>query len=256
MIVYFNGEFEEKDRCHIPLHERGWTLGDGVFDTLLAVNGKPVWASAHFQRLRENAGVLRIVFEMNFSATIERLLRENCFEKGRYAVKTTITRGGGMRGLKISKSAKAFVTMLACPAPTEKPPAHLIIASTVRRNEHSPLSQIKSLNYGDNILALMEAESKGQDDAILLNTQGNVSCASASNIFILEKKIWVTPPLSDGVLNGITRRALIKRCAAKEESISRQRLMDADSVVLTNSILGVRPVESVDGKAFSPLLAP
>jgi branched-chain amino acid aminotransferase len=114
-------------------------------------------------------------------------------------------------------------------------PLSAIISKTIRRNEYSPLSRIKSLNYLDNILAKEEARTLSADDAIILNTKGFVTCATSSNIFIREVNNWITPPLEDGVLDGVERLKLIQN-RAREESITIERLKNADEIIFTNSI--------------------
>lgn len=243
MNVWLNGELTaEKSACISPT-DRGFTLGDGVFDTLLAIDGKPVEAAAHTQRLRSHAAAMRIPFTMDdhaFASAILSLLKQNDFLKGRYAIRTTLTRGPGVRGLAPPDNPSPTLLIRAVPAPDPSimPPVRIIVAQTVRRNENSPLSRIKSLNYGDNVLALMEAKAKGADDAILLNTAGRIACATASNIFIVKDGKTFTPPLSDGVMDGIERRGIRD---AIERSLSPDDLFAADSVFLTNSITGKRP---------------
>lgn len=240
MIVFYNGSFCETADCRVPVNDRGLTLGDGVFDTMLAVDGKPVWAQEHEERLIRHAEVLKLRFDIDLSATISALLHKNNFTQGRYAIRTTLTRGTGQRGLAPPDNPQPTVIMTASPAPEPARTVRAVIAQTVRRNEHSPLSRIKSLNYGDNLLALMEAKDKGADDAIMLNTAGHVCCATTSNIFIREQGRYLTPPLADGVLDGITRARFIADNNAVEESFDVNRLRAAETIILTNSVAGMR----------------
>jgi branched-subunit amino acid aminotransferase/4-amino-4-deoxychorismate lyase len=116
----------------------------------------------------------------------------------------------------------------------------LIIANDVRRNEGSPLSRIKSLNYADNVLAMREAMQHKADDAIMLNNKGMVCCAATANIFIVLDGQWMTPPLTDGVLDGIMRAEMIRERAAQEISISVDDLKRAEEIYLTSSLIGMR----------------
>lgn len=250
MFIWINGELKDQDLASIPCNDRGFTLGDGVFDTMLANDGVPVWPNEHFARLTYNASVFGIEFTLEFEKTARALLDQNGLTQGRYAIRTTITRGAGARGLNPPEHGKATVLMTAAPAPEKKHRAELVIAETVRRNEFSPLSHVKSLNYGDNILAVAEAREKGAEDAIMLNTAGHVCCATTSNIFIREGDKLLTPPLSDGVLSGITRQKIIDRHPVTEESFKPEKLFEADAVFLTNSIQGVRPVKRIDHTYF------
>jgi len=168
-MIFFNDAFQHTDNCFVSPSDRGLTLGDGVFDTMLVVDGTPLYPEEHFKRLVQNAGILKIRFTLDFLATAKNLLKVNQFTTGRYAIRTTITRGSGMRGLAPPETATTTIIMQASPVPQNDDPVTMIIAETVRRNSFSPLSRIKSLNYGDNLIALMEAKDKGADDAILLN---------------------------------------------------------------------------------------
>ena len=252
MTIFYNHAFLPAEQVNIAHNDRGLTLGDGVFDTMLAQDGKPVWAREHFARLSYNASVLGIAFTLDFEPAVQELLERNDAGQGRYAVRTTITRGAGGRGLMPPDTVKPTIIMSCTPAPQKTNRAEMIIAQTVRRNEHSPLSQIKSLNYGDNLLALLEAQEKSTEDSILLNSAGNVCCTTTGNIFICENRKIVTPPLDDGILAGITRQKIIERYDVTEESFIPERLFEANAVFMTNSIQGIRPIKRIDHTYFPP----
>jgi len=259
MIIFLNGKFIEEKEAKIAVTDRGFTLGDGVFDTMLAVNGSLIDPDLHFQRLQDHATALKIPVQMDSKAlksTAEKLLETNA--GNRLAIRTTISRGPGDRGLTPPEHPQSTILMRAntAPDPATLPPSQLIIAQSVRRNEHSPLSRIKSSNYGDNILALQEAKDRGAHDAIMLNTAGHVACATTSNIFALIHGTLYTPPLADGVMPGITRQKLLHN--AQEKTMTPEDLMTADALYLTNSILGVRAVETLNGiklKSIKPMAA-
>ncbi|MBI4030549.1 MAG: aminotransferase class IV [Proteobacteria bacterium] len=254
MKVFLNGEFIEEGAAALPVTDRGFTLGDGVFDTMLAADGSLVDADAHFNRLLKHAAVLKIPVNMDVEAlkkTAHRLIGQPASQRA--AIRTTVSRGPGERGLTPPESPQQTILMRVSPAsdPSTSPPPHLVIAETVRRNEHSPLSRIKSLNYGDNILALMEARGKGTDDAIILNTAGKAACATAANIFVLIGGELFTPPVSDGAMPGITRQKLLPK--AIEKSLGIEDMMEADSIYLTSSILGIRAAKSLNGRKLLDL---
>ncbi|QIB66484.1 aminotransferase class IV [Kineobactrum salinum] len=216
-----------------------------MFDTMLAVDGELCLPDLHFERLVRHAALLKIDFSLDFTATASALLQRNGFTTGRYAIRTTVTRGPAARGLRISEQSWPTLIMRADSVTMSNEAVTVIIASTVRRNEHSPLSNIKSLNYGDQLLASMEARERHADDAILLNGSGHACCATTSNLFIVEKGRYFTPPLQDGVLDGITRRSFIENHEVCEQSIALERLLAAEAVFLTNSIFGVRLVREI-----------
>ena len=259
MIVFLNGQFIEENEAALPVTDRGFTLGDGVFDTMLAAGGALIDAEAHFARLIGHAAVLRIPVSMNvedFKNAANQLIASS--SRHPLAVRTAISRGVGERGLAPPDNAQPTILMRASPAPDQAkmPPPRLIIAQGVRRNEHSPLCRIKSSNYGDNILALLEAKDNSADDSIMLNTAGNAACATASNIFVQIGGVLFTPPLPDGAMDGITRRKLLSR--AHEKSLCAEDLLNAEAIYLTNSILGVRAAAALNGialKKLTPLAA-
>lgn len=261
MIVLFNGSYIDEKKAHIATDDRGFTLGDGVFDTLLCVDGAPQDAPAHFARLLGHAGVLRIQPAQTVAMLEEaagEILRRNNFSKGRHALRTTLSRGPGERGLSPPDNAMPTLLMRASPAPDPAglPPVHAVFAQGTRRNEHSPFSLIKSLQYGDSLLAMMEAKDRGANEALILNTAGHVACATTGNIFILEEDRILTPPLSDGVLDGITRATVMRTIEVKEQSLTVSRLLRAEAIYLTNSIGGVRTVSRLEDRVFDapPLL--
>lgn len=247
-IIWLNGRFMQEAPIFLPGDRI--RLGDGVFDTMLAVNGVAVHANEHFKRLLSHASVLKIKTGWSVSdlkAATEGLLEQNNFRAGKFVINTVITRGPAERGLKLPENPAIQCVMSVSPAPAAFPPVHAVIAN-VRRNEGSALSRIKSCNYGDNILALAEAEEKSGNEAIMLNNRGDVACAAASNIFIIRHGKLLTPPLEDGALDGITRRNIIKKHGGTETSLSPADLAVSEGIYLTSSVRGVVAVETLDGK--------
>ena len=135
---------------------------------------------------------------------------------------------------------------------TPAPEIHAIIANNVCRNEYSPLSKIKSLNYGENILALNEATAKGANEAIMINTQGRVTCATIGNIFILKEKMLYTPPLRDGAMNGIARAILLRDYPeiVKEQTLTQDDLLNAEALYISNSIKGLKQIKRLNEKHY------
>ena len=251
MIVYFNGTFMVEGETHITLNDRGLTLGDGVFDTMLAVDGQLVDGPAHYERLARHAAVMGIpcAHKVMPENAVE-LLRRNHFTGGRHAIRTTLTRGPGARGLRPPEDPSVTIIMRAAPVPAPSHPPVMITAQGVRRNEGSPLSRIKSLNYGDNIIALMEAQKVGADDAVILNNAGHVACASASNIYVLCDGVWLTPRLEDGAMDGIGRAQLLAQQRVHEGTIDMAMLSQCAGFMIGNSLMGLRTVAMLDGRTL------
>lgn len=250
--IWHNGEFKDEREGVFRADDRV-RLGDGIFDTMLAIceGGLPrlCHANLHFERLLRSAQILDIAvpYEMEkFQDVAELLLERNLYRQGRYAINTVITRGPSERGLAAPETPQPQIVMRASTVPETFPPVESIISKTVRRNEGSPLSQIKSCNYGDNILARLEADKAGANEAILLNNAGRVACATVGNVFVMINGTLYTPPLSDGAMAGIVRGLLLQHHGAQEKSLSADDLQNAQGVYIGNSIRGLVPVKTLD----------
>lgn len=228
------------------------TLGQAVFDTLLVREGDPVHGPAHMDRLIRHARILGIDPPMTRESLLDRLcsvITENNARAGLWRARTILSAGEGPPGLAPPPDPRPTLSMTLAPTPdpASLPPLRLILARSVRRNEQSPLSRLKSTNYGDNILAAAEARARGAMDAVLLNTQGRAACASAGNLFVLTRDdALVTPPCEDGAMDGIIRGLLLTQ-GARERSLTPQDLTRARGIYVTSSLAGLRPAISLEG---------
>jgi branched-chain amino acid aminotransferase/4-amino-4-deoxychorismate lyase len=237
----------------IPLDDRGLLLGDGLFETMLAVDGAIPAIEAHLDRMA--AGCLTL----GLPALDRETARALCLAaplvaplaSGRAAVRLTLTAGSGGRGLDRPAQIIPRLVATAAPSPRVDTPATLIIAQT-RRNEGSPASRLKTLSYVDGVLARAEARAAGADEAVMLNNRGEVACAAAANLFWIEGGRVFTPAIECGVLAGIARASLMSTVEVAEVNADRARLEAADAVFLTNSLIGVRAVSRLGERAFEP----
>lgn len=262
MLVWLNGEIVEQDLARIDPFDRGFTLGDGVFETMLSIDGFVRSFDKHFARIEQAARTLLIPFQwkpVEISHAVKSLIGA-CVARGdinddRLAVRMTLTRGAGPRGLALE--TKALPTLLITAAPAPKPPERLRLhLSSIRRNEFSPLSRIKALNYGDNLLARHEARENDADEALMLNSSGMVACAAAGNIWTLEGDHVRTPSLDQGVLPGILRHDLFDilpkfNMSVGEGPLSLEAFLGAEEIFVSNSLIGICPVVRVDDRRFS-----
>ncbi len=249
MIVSLNGMLTDASAARIDPADRGFTLGDGLFETIAVRRNAVRHLAAHLRRLREGAAVLGIPLpgdDQALAAQIGACITANNLKDA--VVRVTLTRGVGARGIVPPANPVPTFLITAAPLPDTAGPANVIVAKVTRRNEHSPLARVKHLNYLDNILARREAQAAGADDAVLLNTAGNVAESTVANIFILVDGFMLTPPVADGALPGIMRAEAMKLARAEERTITPEMLMRAAEVFLTNA-LGVRPVTHIDGNA-------
>jgi len=249
--IWHNGQFRDHQEALFLFDDR-LRLGDGVFDTLLVVDGQPRFMAEHLLRLSHDAGVMGIACPENLQDHIDTMLETHkaIVSKGRYALNTLITRGKTERGLKTPEHEDIQLALRLTPVPNIFSPVHAHIARNVRRNEGSPLSQIKSVNYGDNILAMREAEYKGANEAFLLNNAGHITCATSGNLYARIDGQLYTPPLRDGVLNGVIRSVLIPALNIKEQTLSEADLISAENLYISNSIRGIVPVATLNGDAL------
>ena len=166
-------------------------------------------------------------------------------------MRLTLTAGSGGRGLERPDRPEPRLLAKAAPAPRPETPATLVTA-TIRRNEGSPASELKTLAYLDNVLARAEAKAAGADEALMLNNRGEVACASAANIFWIRGSALFTPALGCGVLPGIARAKVLAAASSVglvsvETAAGREELSAADAIFVTNSLILTRPVARLDG---------
>jgi branched-chain amino acid aminotransferase len=231
--------------------DRGFLLGDGVFETMRTAGPTILWLDDHLARLRAGADLLGIPLDRNpteIADGLAELVAVAGLEHG--ALRLTLSRGPSA-GRGLVPPLDPVPTLLASIAKLVPAVASvsLVVAKSVRRNEGSPLSRAKSLNYGDNLVARREAILRGADDAILLNNRGLVTCATVASLFFKLDGRWVTPPVGDGVLPGLARQRLIGLLGAGEESVQGAALAHVDSIMLSNS-LGLSAAVSLDGRVF------
>jgi branched-chain amino acid aminotransferase/4-amino-4-deoxychorismate lyase len=234
----------------IPADDRGLTLGDGLFETILSRDGTLVLLDEHLARMARGCSVLGLPAPDLGHA--RRLCEEAADTvQGRAAVRLTLTAGSGGRGLDRLAAPVPRLVATASPAPRPETPTVLVTAA-VRRNEGSPASRLKTLSYLDNVLAREEARAAGADEALMLNNAGEVACAAAANVFWLRGERLFTPALECGALDGIMRAQVLKAGEVTEVRACRAELNEAEAIFLTSSLVGLRPVSALDGVNFAP----
>ena len=244
----------------VPADDRGLMLGDGLYETVLAQDGVLASFERHIERMTRGCAVVGI--EAPDAATArtaaETALKAARALEGRAAVRLTLTAGSG-RGLDRDFPAKGRLLASASAAPEAEGPVSLATAD-IRRNQSSPASRLKTLSYLDNVLARRQARASGADEALMLNGRGEIACAAAANVFWVSGGRLHTPALDCGVLEGIMRGRAIEAARdlgveVVETASSPEVLAEAEGVFLTNSLIGVRPVNLLDGRAvpLSPL---
>lgn len=229
----------------MPFDDRGLLLGDGLFETILAKDGELILFEQHIERLQ--ASCMALGLSAPFLDDTRNLCQSmlDDFEPGtgRAAVRLTMTAGSGGRGLERPAAPEPHIFASVAPSPRPLGPVALV-TSEVRRNEGSPASRLKTLSYIDNVLARYAASPA---EALLLNNRQEIACAASANIFWVRAGKLFTPHLDCGVLNGIMRQRVLAVAEVEEVRAPRAMLEGADAMFLTNSLIGVRPVASLDG---------
>ncbi len=250
-LLWSDGEFHPPGSPVYAASERGTTLGDAVFDTVLCLGGKSVLRQAHQRRLEHAADFFAHRADCRLISAAYSISAET---DAAAILRVSISRGAGARGLATDLSQYSRVTATLSPLPPslQFQPVALDIAAAAR-NETSPLSQWKTASsYLDAILATGTARRKGLEDALFLNTRGFAACTTMANIFAIKGGRLITPPVHDGVLPGVTRGLLLCLAAeagliAEEASLTATDLQHADEVFACNSLRLIMPVTNIGG---------
>jgi branched-chain amino acid aminotransferase len=262
MIIYLNGEFVPKDKAVVSVFDHGLLYGDGVFEGIRAYHGRVFKLGEHLDRLYEGARAICLEIPITKDemqeVVLETLRRNNL--KDAY-IRLVVTRGVGDLGLDPRKCPKAFVfcitaSIVLYPDELYKKGLSVITVSTRRNIPTACIPRVKSLNYLNNIYAKMEANLSGVPEAIMLNNEGYVAEATGDNIFIVKKGILITPPASAGILEGITRNAVMdiarqKGIPVEEKMFTLFDVYTADEVFLTGTAAEVIPCINVDGRVIA-----
>lgn len=250
-MIWCNGVLRPHGETRIAPDDRGFTLGDGLFETIRVHAGAVLHVARHLARLRDGAGRLGIPImrdDASIGAALTATASANALQQG--SLRLTVSRGPAARGLASPQDPRPTM-LISAGGLSDLSPVRAIIADSTRRNEFSLLSRIKSLNYLDGVLARREAEAAGAAEAILLNTGGWVAEATAANLVVMLDGELLTPPVDHGALPGIARGLLIARGVVTEAPITPEALHDAGAI-LTCSSLGVRLITTLDGRAVPP----
>ena len=257
-LLSLNGRLVPADRPVLCADDRGLLLADGLFETMRAVGGRVPRLADHMARLRAGAAVLGLPVPKLLdepTGLLARLLEANGLESA--ALRLTLTRGPGPRGLAPPEAPTPTLLVTAASLPAAPPPARVVVAGCTRRNERSPLAAIKSLAYLDQVLALREAQARGADDALLLNGAGRLTGATAANLFLVQEEGLLTPPVPEGALPGTTRARVLALAPAlglpvREQPLEPRQLEAVSAAFLTSALLLVRPIGALAGRQLAP----
>lgn len=282
MIVFLNGQFVPEEQATVSVFDRSFLYGDGLFETMRVVNGKPFRWWEHIERLRKGGDFLGI--KIPFACKSLEKFAAELIAKNQMSdalLRLTVSRGVGLRGYSPKGADKPVVVMTLHPFPGapasgparthdgskpagSEPGAPLrwkLVTASFRLPAGEKLAHFKTANKLAQVLARAEADAAGADEALLCNTDGFVVEGASSNLFWVEGGTVCTPPLASGILAGVTRAVTLELCAqlglpCAERAITPENLRRVDGVFVTLSSLGVVAAASLDGVALkqSPLV--
>src|SRR5438874_5100564 len=261
MYVYIDGKYFTERDAKISVFDHGLLYGDGIFEGIRAYNSRVFRLKEHIDRLFYSAKAILLDVPHSPRQIIDAVVetcRRNRIRDG--YIRLVVTRGVGTLGLNPNRCKNPSLIIIAgkiqlYPAELYQKGMEIVTVPTVR-NLHSALNPaIKSLNYLNNILAKIEANNAGCEEAVLLNAEGFVSECTGDNIFVIKEGQLMTPPLSAGALYGITRRVVIEIAQesglkVSEPNLTRYDLFNADECFLTGTGAEVVPVVKIDGRVI------
>jgi branched-chain amino acid aminotransferase len=261
MKIFIDGKFLDERQAKISVFDHGLLYGDGVFEGIRAYHGRVFKLKEHIDRLFYSAKAILLEIPMTHAALMQATVeacRRNKIRDG--YIRLVVTRGVGTLGLNPNRCKNPSVIIIADKIQVYPPELYArgldIVTVPTVRNLHSAVNPaIKSLNYLNNILAKIEANNAGVEEAVILNSEGFVAEGTADNIFIVRQGGLFTPPLSAGALYGITRQTVIELAEAAglkvaEPNLTRYDLFNADECFLTGTGAELIPVVKIDGRVI------
>jgi branched-chain amino acid aminotransferase len=259
MKIFIDGKYYDERNAKISVFDHGLLYGDGIFEGIRAYHGCVFKLTEHIDRLFYSAKAILLQIPMSHAqimrATVE-TCRRNKIRDG--YIRLVVTRGAGTLGLNPNRCKRPSVIIIADKIQLYPPELYRrgldIITVPTTRNLHSALNPaIKSLNYLNNILAKIEANNGGCEEAVMLNAEGFVAECTGDNLFIVKNGALFTPPLSAGALYGITRQTVIELAETaglkvSEPNLTRYDLFNADECFLTGTGAEIVPVVKIDGR--------
>ena len=255
--VYIDGNLFDKDDAKISVYDHGLLYGDGVFEGMRSYGGKVFRLQQHLERLWASAKSIWLTIPITQEAmarAVQQTLQVNNLIDA--YIRLVVTRGAGTLGLDPNRTSNPQVIIITdhialYPAEFYENGLEIVTASTIRNHPAAMNPRIKSLNYLNNILAKIEGLKAGCIEALMLNHKGEVAECTGDNIFLIHHRQVLTPPTDAGILEGITRGAVIELAQSagmtvREIGLTRHDVYTADECFLTGSAAEVIPVVKVD----------
>jgi branched-chain amino acid aminotransferase len=259
--VYINGKYYDKPDAKISVYDHGLLYGDGVFEGIRVYEGKIFRLKEHVHRLFESARAIKLEIPLSPPQMIEAIQATvSANNKRNGYVRPIVTRGAGYLGLDPRKTSDPQVIVIVddislYPAESYETGLEIATVTTIRNHPAALSPRIKSLNYLNNIMAKIEGMMSGCAESLMLNHKGEIAECSGDNIFLVKDGVLKTPPIDAGILEGITRGAVLELArAAKipllETALTRHDVFIADECFLTGTAAELIPVVKCDGRAI------
>jgi branched-chain amino acid aminotransferase len=259
--VYINGKLFDKADAKVNVYDHGLLYGDGVFEGIRLYNGRVFKLKEHIDRLYESARCIRLEIPMTpeaFADAVLMTVKASGLKDG--YIRPIVTRGVGNLGIDPRNCAEPQViiivdTIQLYPREFYENGLEIVTASTIRNHPAALNPRIKSLNYLNNILAKLEANLVGCQEALMLNHKGEIAECSADNVFLVKRGELRTPPLDAGALEGVTRNTVMEIARSRgvevrEMPLTRHDLYTADECFLTGTGAEIVPVIKCDGRVI------
>jgi branched-chain amino acid aminotransferase len=264
LLVYVNGELVPSQEAVISVFDSGLNFADGVFEGIRVYGGRVLHLEHHIKRLFESANAFEIAIGMTPAALTEAILgwlRANGISDG-FHFRPIVTRGNRIPPRLDPRfcTGSANIVFVGGPiAPANMKGQRVVISSVRQINSDAIDARVKSLNYGNNLLARLEAVRRGVDDALMLDSQGFLAEASAANAFLVKDGELLTP-YTKSCLPGITRRTVIdlasrRKLSVVERDLTVTEIINADEVFLTGTGTELAPVVEVEGRTIGSGIA-
>ncbi|MGH3313945.1 MAG: aminotransferase class IV [Streptomyces sp.] len=246
MKIWLDGGIRDLDTARVSVLDHGITVGDGVFETLKTVEGRPFALTRHLDRLDTSARGLGLAepdrdeVRRACAAVTEALP----VPLGRLRITYT----GGPSPLGSDRGEAGPTLIVALVEATRRPETTAVITVPWTRNENGALAGLKTTSYGENVVALSRAHEQGASEALFANTKGRLCEGTGTNVFVVIDGELHTPPLGSGCLAGITRALVADWSGARETDLAPEALEQAEEIFLTSSLRDVQAVDRVDGR--------
>lgn len=256
---FFNGTLCNAADCRLPVTDRSYLLGDGLFETILVKSGRALRLPEHLRRLLASCAYFNYnrPTAQELTAAIQSVIAANALETATLRLTLSHRESQGILAAPASPLNILITFRRGEPyAPALYERGFTAVIAGTRRNEFSPASRHKTTNFLDSVLARKEAQSGGADEAILLNTQGRLAEGSVTNLFLVSSGAVLTPRIEDGALPGIMRAKVLELCRAKgiparEQALTPADLERAEEAFFTNSLMIIMPLSKADKREIA-----